>query len=188
MVGREVAVMRNGLPLPIRFPSGRRSTGGGGGLLAAASAESRPPRGRGPTWKPSVGIQIVSCGLAHIVPDTGWVRFSRTFVGEPGSPASLRHLSHCLEALLVSMRILAWPGSFLSGSSLPPAQCEPDPTNECAKQHQAFRAAGRSGRQAGLRSTLGARGYACPDRSSRATAPLLDYGTQAAGLALGRRC
>ena len=45
----------------------------------------------------SVGIQIVSCDLAHIVPDTGRVRFSRTFVGEPGSPASLRHLSPCLE-------------------------------------------------------------------------------------------
>ena len=34
------------------------------------------------------------------------------------------------------MRILAWPGSFLSGSSLPPAQCEPDATNECAKQQK----------------------------------------------------
>ena len=46
--------------------------------------------------KGGVGIQIVSCDLAHIVPDTGRVRFSRTFVGEPGSPASLRHLAHCL--------------------------------------------------------------------------------------------
>ena len=45
---------------------------------------------------PPVGIQIVSCDLAHIGPDTGRVRFSRTFVGEPGSPASLRHLAHCL--------------------------------------------------------------------------------------------
>ena len=33
------------------------------------------------------------------------------------------------------MRRLSWPGSFLSGRGLPPAQCEPDPTNECAKQH-----------------------------------------------------
>ena len=33
------------------------------------------------------------------------------------------------------MRRLAWPGSFLSGRSFPPAQCEPDATNECAKQH-----------------------------------------------------
>ena len=41
------------------------------------------------------GIQIVSCNSAHIVSDTGQVRFSRTFVGELGSPASLRHLSHC---------------------------------------------------------------------------------------------
>ena len=44
----------------------------------------------------AVGTQIVSCDSAHIVPDTGRVRFSRSFVGEPGSPASLRHLSHCL--------------------------------------------------------------------------------------------
>ena len=43
-----------------------------------------------------VGIQIVSCDSALIGPDTGRVRFSRTFVGEPGSPASLRHLSRCL--------------------------------------------------------------------------------------------
>ena len=39
------------------------------------------------------------------------------------------------EALLASIRRSAWPGRFLSGRSLPPAQCEPDPTNECAKQH-----------------------------------------------------
>ena len=39
---------------------------------------------------------FMSCDLAHIVPDTGRVRVSRTFVGEPGSPASLRHLAHCL--------------------------------------------------------------------------------------------
>ena len=44
----------------------------------------------------AVGIQIVSCDLAHIGPDTGRVRVSRTFVGEPGSPASLRHLAPCL--------------------------------------------------------------------------------------------
>ena len=43
-----------------------------------------------------VGFQIVSCDLAHIVPDTGRIRFSCSFVGEPGSPASLRHLSPCL--------------------------------------------------------------------------------------------
>ena len=85
--------------------------------------------------RPCVGTQIVSCDSAHIVPDTGRVHFSRTFVGEPGSPASLRHLSHCLGGLLASMRMLAWPGSFLSGRSLPPAQCEPDAKNECAKQH-----------------------------------------------------
>ena len=58
-------------------------------------AEGRSLRSRG-TSKRGVGIQIVSCDLAHIVPDTGRVRFSRTFVGEPGSPASLRHLAHCL--------------------------------------------------------------------------------------------
>ena len=45
---------------------------------------------------PPVGIQIVSCNLARIVPGAGRVRFSYTFVGEPGSPASLRRLSHCL--------------------------------------------------------------------------------------------
>ena len=33
--------------------------------------------------------------LAHIALDTGRIRFSRTFVGGPGSAASLRHLSHC---------------------------------------------------------------------------------------------
>ena len=43
----------------------------------------------------SVGIQIVSCDSAHIGLDTGRIRFSRTFVGEPGSTASLRHLAHC---------------------------------------------------------------------------------------------
>ena len=43
-----------------------------------------------------VGIQIVSCDLDHIVPATGRIRVSRTFVGEPGSPASLRHLAPCL--------------------------------------------------------------------------------------------
>ena len=32
--------------------------------------------------------------------------------------------------------MLAWPGSFLSGSSLPPAQCEPSATRKCAIQHQ----------------------------------------------------
>ena len=31
--------------------------------------------------------------------------------------------------------MLAWPGSFLSGSSLPPAQCEPSATRKCAIQH-----------------------------------------------------
>ena len=36
------------------------------------------------------------CDSVHIVPNTGRVRFSRTFVDEPGSDASLRHLSHCL--------------------------------------------------------------------------------------------
>ena len=34
------------------------------------------------------------------------------------------------------MWILAWPGSFLSGGSLPPAQCEPSATRKCAIQHQ----------------------------------------------------
>ena len=34
------------------------------------------------------------------------------------------------------MRMLASPGSFLSGRSLPPAQCEPNAANECAKQHR----------------------------------------------------
>ena len=34
------------------------------------------------------------------------------------------------------MRILASPGSFLSGSSPPPAQCEPGATRQCAIQHQ----------------------------------------------------
>ena len=43
-----------------------------------------------------VGIQIVACDSAPMVPDPGRVRFSRTFVGEPGSPASLRHLAPCL--------------------------------------------------------------------------------------------
>ena len=38
----------------------------------------------------------MSYDFAHIAPDTGRVRFSRTFVGEPGSPASLRHLAPCL--------------------------------------------------------------------------------------------
>ena len=37
----------------------------------------------------SVGIQIVSCDLANIAPETERVRFSRTFAGEPGSTASL---------------------------------------------------------------------------------------------------
>ena len=41
--------MRNGLPLPVRFPSDRHSAGGGRGLLAAASAKSRPPRGTRPS-------------------------------------------------------------------------------------------------------------------------------------------
>ena len=54
------------------------------------SLDSSPPR------CPDAGIQIVACDSAHIVPGTGRVRFSRTFVGELGSPASLRHLSHCL--------------------------------------------------------------------------------------------
>ena len=44
----------------------------------------------------AVGIQIVSCDLAHIVLDAGCVRVSLTFVGEPGSTAGLRDLSHCL--------------------------------------------------------------------------------------------
>ena len=46
----------------------------------------------------SVGIRIMSGDLAHIAPDTGRVRVSRTFVGEPGSTAtaSLRYLSPCL--------------------------------------------------------------------------------------------
>ena len=44
----------------------------------------------------TVGIQMVSCDSVHMVPVTGRVRVSRTFVGEPGSPASLRHLSHGL--------------------------------------------------------------------------------------------
>ena len=44
----------------------------------------------------AVGIQIVSCDSAHIVHDTERTRFSHTFVGEPSSPASLRHLSPCL--------------------------------------------------------------------------------------------
>ena len=38
----------------------------------------------------------MSCDSAHIGPDTGRVRFSRTFVGESGSTASLRHLALCL--------------------------------------------------------------------------------------------
>ena len=35
--------------------------------------------------------------------------------------------------------MLAWPGSFLSGSSLPPAQCEPSATRKCAIQQGLFR-------------------------------------------------
>ena len=41
------------------------------------------------------------------------------------------------------MRRLAWPGSFLSGRSLPSAQCEPDATKECAKQHPLWLLRGR---------------------------------------------
>ena len=40
--------------------------------------------------------QYLFTAHAHIVPDTERVRFSRTFKGERGSPASLRHLSDCL--------------------------------------------------------------------------------------------
>ena len=50
------------------------------------------------------------------------------------------------------MWILAWPGSFLSGGSLPPAQCEPSATRKCAIQHRGSRvmlAEGRSLRSRG---------------------------------------
>ena len=43
-----------------------------------------------------VGIQMVSCDSAHIVPDTGRARFLRTFVGEPGRGAESQFLARCL--------------------------------------------------------------------------------------------
>ena len=82
-----------------------------------------------------VGFQIVSCDLAHTAPDTGRVRFSRSFVGEPGSPASLRHLSPCLggtsgiDADACLARIISFRQEPPSGPVWP------DTTSECAKQH-----------------------------------------------------
>ena len=68
------------------------------GIHGDLRSKSKPNPTVGHPTKPGtgVGIQIVSCDLAHIVSDTARVRFSLTFVGEPGSTASLRHLSHCL--------------------------------------------------------------------------------------------
>ena len=76
-------------PGPLRGRLEERDLGG----QRRRSLEIRRPAGRSDG---AVGFQIVSCDLAHTVPDTGRVRFSRSFVGEPGSPASLRHLSPCL--------------------------------------------------------------------------------------------
>ena len=83
---------------------------------------------------PGVGFQIVSCDLAHTVPDTGRVRFSRSFVGEPGSPASLRHLAPGLggpsgsDAEACLARIISF------WQEPPSGPVWPDTTSECAKQ------------------------------------------------------
>ena len=80
-----------------------------------------------------VGFQIVSCDLAHTAPDTGRVRFSRSFVGEPGSPASLRHLAPCLggtsgiDADACLARIISF------WQEPPSGPVWPDTTSECAK-------------------------------------------------------
>ena len=94
---------------------GRPAHGAPSGAARARTLALRPRRRRAGTaadaaptqlrdaWRPvgfgarrGVGIQIVSCDSAHIGPDTGRGRFSRTFVGEPGNTASLRYLSPCL--------------------------------------------------------------------------------------------
>ena len=86
----------------------------------------------------TVGFQIVSCDLAHPVPDTGRVRVSRAFVGEPGSPASLRHLGPCLggptgiDAEACLARIISFRQEPPSGPVWP------DTTSECAKQHASW--------------------------------------------------
>ena len=61
------------------------------------------------------------------------------------------------------MRRLAWPGSFRSGRSLPPAQCEPGATNECAKRHRLQE--GGSGGAASARVRLARRAWRSLDSS-----------------------
>ena len=87
-----------------------------------------------PALRPGVGLQIVSCDLAHTAPDTGWVHFSRSFVGEPGSPASLRHLAPCLGGTS-SIDAEACLARIISFRQEPPTgPVWPDTTSECAKQ------------------------------------------------------
>ena len=78
-------------PEPVRAPTIYLGMDGSGVPMRAAETAGRPGK-----QADGVGIQIVSCDLAHIVLDTGCVRVSLTFVGEPGSTAGLRDLSHCL--------------------------------------------------------------------------------------------
>ena len=108
----------------------------------------RPWRARGPIAGPAgasqlrwaapagVGVQIVVCDPAHLVPDTGRIRFSSTFVGEPGSSASLRHLGHCVGGTsgVDADAGLAWIISFRQEP--PSGPVWPDATNECAKQQR----------------------------------------------------
>ena len=89
-----------------------------------------------PNWAGPVGFQIVSCDSAQIGADTGRVRVSRTFVGEPGSPASRRHLSPCLGGTSGSDAEAGLARIIPFRQEPPSGPVWPDTTSKCAKQHQ----------------------------------------------------
>ena len=109
----------------------------GGCGLASAHSTARCARWRNPAplLRPVLAFRLCRpIRLALVLTQGGSVSHARSWANREALPACDTYLT-AWEALLASMRMLAWPGSFPSGRGLPPAQCEPDATNECAKQH-----------------------------------------------------
>ena len=142
---------------------------------------SAGPSERGGRWTPPrLGAQVLEFRLCRAIRLTwflaqgGSVSHARSWTNREALPACDTYLT-AQEALLAPMRMLAWPGSFLSGSRLPPAQCEPDATNECAKQQlsedlECCRAMFRLGCRFKSRWLIGSKSetwiQGCPERPS----------------------